>query len=97
MTHNLPPAVEWSKSADALYVLFQDRPSARTQTLDDIRLVDWADDGSLVGVEFLYVSDGVDLRGVPAADQVARVLRDLHGVRVVYQDERSAHENVQPA
>jgi uncharacterized protein YuzE len=72
------PYAEYSETADALYVYFSDEPSDRTESLDDRRMIDWTGDGRLVGVEFLDVSAGVDLNGVPHSDQIASLLGEMN-------------------
>lgn len=70
------PIVEYSKSADALYVRFRDGEAARTESLDDRRMIDWAADGATLGIEFLDVSGGIDLDRIPERAAVQDALRD---------------------
>jgi uncharacterized protein YuzE len=68
---------EYDREADAAYVYFPgavDTPVGRTLELDGERMIDYAADGSVVGVEFLSVSDGVRLEGVPRANEVSAAL-----------------------
>lgn len=55
---------EYSARADALYVSVCDAEAARTRRLDDLRMVDYAADGGVVGIEFVGASAGVDLKGI---------------------------------
>ncbi|HEY3078909.1 MAG TPA: DUF2283 domain-containing protein [Chloroflexota bacterium] len=71
------PEVRHDPEADALYVRFAAAPVARTAPLDDDRIVDYAADGSVVGVELLSVSHGSDIAGLPHAAAVERALRRL--------------------
>ena len=71
------PYVEFSEGADAVYVYFSDERSHRTQMLDDRRMIDWAADGRLVGVEFLDVSAGVNLHDMPERERVEALIRGL--------------------
>ena len=71
------PRVEHDPEADAVYVRLSDRPYARTEELDDYRNIDYDADGCAIGVEFLYVSKGVDLSEVPQAAAVAEALKRL--------------------
>ena len=71
------PHASYDDEADVLYIRFQDRIAARTEALDDLRMIDWADDGTLIGVEFVDARDGIDLHGVPAATDVELLIRDL--------------------
>lgn len=68
---------EYDRNADAAYFLFSSSDSVRQVPLDDSRVIDYAEDGSVVGVEILSPSRGVDLVGVPRAQEIARALRRL--------------------
>ena len=74
--------VRHDPDADAVYVRLNEGRYARTEEIDDYRNVDYDADGRAIGVEFLYVSDGVDLSEVPQADRVAEALRPL-GLKVL--------------
>ena len=54
--------------ADAAYVYLTDAPDAPVaetrELVPDTVMADYAADGSLVGIEFLWVSDGVELDGL---------------------------------
>lgn len=65
---NVDESVQFDQDADALYVRLLQGNVARTISLDDHRLVDVGDDGSVLGVEFIDVSGGIDLElpGFPA-------------------------------
>ena len=73
--------VTYDSEVDALYVSFRARQAgdvARTVQLDDRRNVDYDADDEPLGIEILGARElGVDLRGVPRADEVAATLRDL--------------------
>ena len=80
--------IQHDQSVDALYIEFNVRLVAYT---DDIsrhgyyeRGIDYAADGTPVGVEFLNVSRGVDLTGVPHADEIARLLSE-HNFRILVE------------
>jgi uncharacterized protein YuzE len=74
-------AARYDPDADAVYVpLAPGDPDGYGRELDDgdpARIVHYDRAGAVVGVELLFVSQGVDLRGVPQADRVAGALRDL--------------------
>ena len=59
--------VEYDPSVDTLYVHLSDEPQAYTEDLsagrEYERGVDYAEDGTVVGVDFVNASRGVDLRG----------------------------------
>jgi len=67
---------------DAAYFSFADVDAVRQEKLDDGRIVDYGADGSVVGVEFLAPSQGLNLAGVPRAPEIARAAR-RHGLRIL--------------
>jgi uncharacterized protein YuzE len=76
--------IEYDDEADALYVAFEHiEPGAAKQQreLDERRIVDLDADGEPVGVEFLDYSNGVDLEGVPRADEIVQALIALMAPR----------------
>jgi uncharacterized protein YuzE len=72
------PYATFSETADAIYVYLCDAGFARTKILDDLRMVDLAADGSVIGVELLHVSGGVDFTDVPERDTVERLIREAN-------------------
>ena len=72
----------YDREAGAVYVRLSDRPYAFGEDIDHERRVDYAADGTPIGIEVLCVSDGVDLSHLPQADEVADALRQI-GVRVL--------------
>ena len=72
---------QYDRRADAAYFQFSPAASTRQVALDDGRVLDYAADGSLVGVEILSPSRGVRLEGLPRADEIARAARQL-GLRI---------------
>lgn len=69
------PAATYDQEADILYVrLLDDEPVARQTFVDDVRIVDHSEDGSVVGVEFVGASDGVELADVPFAQQIEELI-----------------------
>ncbi len=67
--------LEYDETVDALYLEFASRTVASHVQLDDARGVDYAADGSVVGVEILSASRGIDLAGLPNGPDIERVLR----------------------
>ena len=51
-------------------------PSARSVNLDDLRIIDYAQDGEIVGVEFISATEGVELRDIPFRPTVENAIRD---------------------
>lgn len=72
--------VTYDPEVDVLYVSFCDRRPGdvvRTGELGDGRQVDYAADGSVLGVEFLAVKQGLNLIDVPRADEVRAAIEAL--------------------
>ncbi len=67
--------VRYDPVADCLYVTLSKAPVDHTRTIDDLRMVDLAASGEVVGVEFIGVLDGLDLHDIPRAAEVERLLR----------------------
>jgi len=69
--------VSYDTEADAIYVRFREpRGSVRTESIDDLRMVDRDDEG-VIGVELLAVSRGLNLTGLPEADRIAVAIRSI--------------------
>ena len=69
----------YDQEADAIYITFSDKRVASTRALDDMRVIDYAADGSPVGVELLCVSEGVITEDLP---HLKDVLHLLEGIQV---------------
>ena len=69
--------VRFDRKDDVAYVEFSTADSARQVALDDATIIDYAADGSVVGVEFISPSRGVNLAGVPRAAEIEREVRRL--------------------
>lgn len=72
------PYTTYDTEADAVYVYLGDASWALMEIVDDYRNIDFAADGLPLGVEFLYVSKGINLDGLPAQDVLAAQLEALH-------------------
>lgn len=72
----------YDPEADALYIRLSDKERDHTTSLDDERHIDYAADGTPVGVEFLTVSLGIDLRDIPEAEGIAALLESVRAVKV---------------
>lgn len=72
------PLLEYDEAADAAYVTFSDSEWHHQQRLDDGRAVNYAADGTVVGVELLSPKrKGVLLEGLPYPEDIARVMRSV--------------------
>lgn len=69
--------IETDPKADAVYIHLNDLPIAYTKELDDNRYIDYAHDGSPVGVSLLSVSDGVDVEDLPSEGKIRKALDGL--------------------
>jgi uncharacterized protein YuzE len=78
------PYVTHDDEADALYVYLTGSEVAETRNFGDLRMVDYASDGTIVGIEFLGVSNGIDLNQIPHRSIVAAAIASsglpLHAV-----------------
>jgi uncharacterized protein YuzE len=66
----------YDRKRDVAYVEFSGADSERQIALDETTIIDYAD-GSVVGVEFISPSRGVNLAGVPHAAEIEREVRRL--------------------
>jgi uncharacterized protein YuzE len=75
--------LEYDESVDAAYLRVSDAAWHHQQRLDDARGINYAADGSVIGIEILSPRrKGVRLDGLPYPDDVARVMRAV-GFRVL--------------
>ncbi len=70
----MTPYATYDQESDAIYVHLNDGIVARTVSLDDLRMVDYSEDDTVLGIEFLDVSDGIDLGGIPEVSTVGRLI-----------------------
>lgn len=68
--------------ADAVWITLNTGAYDETRELDSRHLKDIAADGTVLQVELLDVSDGVDLTDLPEADAIAAAL-ERAGIRTV--------------
>jgi uncharacterized protein YuzE len=64
----------YDEEADALYISLSSQPYAYGEEIDLERRIDYSEDGNPIGAEILCVSDGVDVRDLPEAREIARLL-----------------------
>ncbi len=77
------PLLEYDEAGDAAYVTFSEDEWHHQQRLDDARAVNYAEDGSVIGIELLSPRrKGVLLDGLPYPDEIARVIRSV-GFRIL--------------
>jgi uncharacterized protein YuzE len=68
--------------ADAIYIRLSDEGYAYGEELDPERRIDYASDGTPIGIELLCVSTGVDLRNLPQPEAITRLL-SKHRIKVL--------------
>lgn len=77
------PLLEYDESVDAAYLTFAEGEWDRQERLDDARAINYASDGSVIGVELLSPRrKGVRLDGLPFAQDIERVIRSV-GFRIL--------------
>ncbi len=70
--------IEYDKEADAIYILLSDAKYSYGANLDHERRIDFAEDGTPVGIELLCVSEGVNLDDLPEQAQIVGFLEGKH-------------------
>ena len=70
--------VQKFQEVGALYVQLSDKPYAYGRDLDHERRIDFATDGTPIGVEFIDVRSGIDLHDIPAEREIGRIAEELH-------------------
>lgn len=77
--------LEYSLEAEALYIyLGRKRRVEYTKDIGGVgqeRLIDYTKDGTPVGIEILGTKNGIEVSGLPQAEEVAELLR-THGFAV---------------
>ena len=68
---------EYDKEADALYIWLGDKSYAYGEDLDRERRIDYASDGTPIGIELLCVSSGVSLSHLPQQSEITWLLQDM--------------------
>jgi uncharacterized protein YuzE len=75
--------LEYDESVDAAYLQLSEAAMDHQVRLDDARGINYAADGSVIGIEILSPRRmGVRLEGLPYPDDVARVMRSC-GFRIL--------------
>jgi uncharacterized protein YuzE len=75
--------LEYDEAVDAAYLSVSEAEPHHSERLDDARGIDYAVDGSVIGIELLSPRrKGVIVDGLPYPDDVERVIRSV-GFRVL--------------
>lgn len=72
---------QYDLNADCAYILINNLPHAYSKELDETRFIDYAEDGTVIGVELLYVSGGADVSDLPYQSEITKLL-EKHGIKV---------------
>ena len=67
----------YDEEADAIYIKLREGKSRGVREASPHTLVNYGTEDQVLGVEFLVVSEGIDLTGVPEAERVAALLRAI--------------------
>jgi uncharacterized protein YuzE len=67
----------YDPEADAIYIILSDKPYAFGEDLDHERRIDYAADGTPIGVELTCVSAGVDVDNLPERGESIALLESL--------------------
>ncbi|MBT9143701.1 MAG: hypothetical protein DDT36_01728 [Firmicutes bacterium] len=68
---------EYDPEADAIYIHLSDKVYAYGEDLDRKRRLDYAADGTPIGVELLCIRSGTTLHDLPYQDLIEKTLRQL--------------------
>ena len=69
------PSVEYDEDNDLLYVQFSEATVDHTDALDDLRMVDYSKDDSVIGIEFISPREGLDVCNIPQGALVVQAIR----------------------
>ena len=68
--------IEYDQEADAMYVTLEYREHhAYSKSIDEFRVLHFDTDDRVVGVEFLFISRGINLDAIPDAERIALTIR----------------------
>jgi uncharacterized protein YuzE len=67
---------EYDPEADSAYVLINDLPHSYSNEVDETRFIDYSDDGTVIGIELLYIGSGVDTSDLPYRIELIALLAE---------------------
>jgi uncharacterized protein YuzE len=73
--------IKYDPKADAVYIYLSNKRYAYGKDLDDSRHIDYASDGTPIGIELLCVKKGVNPDDLPEQDKIIRLL-EQHRIKV---------------
>lgn len=75
--------LEYDKEADALYIRLRRRKHHHSREVDESRFIDYAANNTVIGIEVLYASGGIDTEGLPHRANIKETLQK-EGFKVAY-------------
>ena len=66
--------IKYDPEADAVYIYLHNKPYSYGKELDKERRIDYAADGTPIGIELLAVSKGVNVDDLPQQDKIVTLL-----------------------
>ena len=69
---------QYDPEADSAYILISDLKHSYTEEIDETRFVDFAEDGTVIGIELLYIGSGVDTSDLPYRTEITTLLEEHH-------------------
>jgi uncharacterized protein YuzE len=73
--------VSYDRKADKIYIYLSDKDYSYDENLDAKLRIDYAKDGTPIGIELLCISEGVTINDLPNRAEVKRFFRD-HGIKI---------------
>jgi uncharacterized protein YuzE len=80
------PIVISDTRSDGIYTQLIDEPVAYTREVDHDRVIDYAADGTPVGIDLLGVSEGIDLSDLPHGDAIVDLWIEQLGQKYRIED-----------
>ena len=66
---------QYDFDADCAYILIEDLPHSYSRELDETKFIDYSMDGTVIGIELLFVSGGVDISDMPYKAEISELLK----------------------
>ena len=70
--------IKYDQKADAAYIYLSNKPYAYGKNLDNSRRIDYASDGTIIGVELLCLEKGVNPDNLPEQNKIVKLLEEKH-------------------
>ena len=66
--------IKYDPKADAAYIYLSNKAYAYGKDLDNVRHIDYASDGTIIGVELLCLKKGVNFDNLPEQSKIIKLL-----------------------